>query len=250
MDKLTTDPTVARMQSLVDQWGGALKSEQGFPRQPEDHRVIFLHCYLLMTLNMLAAIERQEFHDPAWVDRLLHIFSGYYFTALDAFDQDPATASPVWQLAFEEARHPHTLALQHLLLGVNAHINYDLIMALVDILEPEWAGLTEDQRAQRYADHCHVNHVISRTVDAVEEEVIDPEMPVMRLIDTIVGRRLEDAMVSDLLGHWRDVVWHNAMRLLDLRDAEEREKLVSHYEREVLEIGEVIQMRGFKPERE
>jgi hypothetical protein len=248
MDQIPTDPTVARMQALIDQWSGTVKGEHGFPRQPEDHRAIFLHCYLLMTVNMLAAIQRQEFHDPAWVDRLLHIFARFYFTALDAFDQDPADASPVWELAFEATRHPGTLALQHLLLGVNAHINYDLIMALVEILEPEWAGLTEDQRAQRYADHCQVNHVISRTVDLVEKEVIDPEMPVMRIVDTVVGRHLEDAVVSDLLGHWREIVWHHATRLLDLKDAEEREKLVKHYEREVLEIGEVIQLRGFKRE--
>jgi hypothetical protein len=82
----------------------------------------------------------------------------------------------------------------------------------------------------------------------VEKEVIDPEMPVMRIIDTVVGRHLEEAMVSDLLGHWREIVWHHATRLLDLEDAEEREKLVKHYEREVLEIGEVIQLRGFKAE--
>ena len=249
MDEPNTDPTVARMRALVEQWSGTEKGEHGFPRQPEDHRVIFLHCYLLMTHNMLAAIEQKEFHDPAWVDRLLHIFAGYYFTALDAFDQDPAAASPVWQLAFQAAQHHGTLALQHLLLGVNAHINYDLIMALVDILGPEWTSLTEDQRTLRYADHCQVNHVISRTVDAVEKEVIDPEMPVMRLVDTLVGHHLEDAMVSDLLAHWREIVWHHATRLLDSQDAEEREKIVEHLEKEVLEIGEVIQLRGFKPEK-
>lgn len=248
MDNPAPDPTVERMRTLVAQWSGAIKSERGFPRQPEDHRVIFLHCYLLMTVNMLAAIQRQEFHDPGWVDRLLHIFAGYYFTALDAFDQDPAAASPVWQLAFEEARHPQALAMQHLLLGVNAHINYDLIMALVDILQPEWASLTDDQRLLRYHDHCQVNHVISRTVDAVEEDVIDPEMPVMRLVDKIVGRHIEDAAVSDLLGHWREIVWRHATRLLDTPEAAEREKIVKNLEKEVLEIGEVIQMRGFKPE--
>ena len=255
MDDPKTDPTVLRMRSLVDQWSGTVKGEHGFPRQPEDHRVIFLHCYLMMTLNMLAAIEREEFQDPAWVDRLLHIFSRYYFTALDAFDQDPTAASPVWQLAFEAARHKGTLALQHLLLGVNAHINFDLIMALEEILEPEWASLTEAQRTMRYNDHCHVNRVISSTVDAVEKEVIDPEMPVMRVVDAIVGHALEDAMVSDLLGFWREIVWHHATHLLETRHAspdwrEEREKLVRHYEKEVLEIGEVIQLRGFKPQRE
>jgi hypothetical protein len=242
------DPAAARMQALVEQWQGTLKGVHGFPRRPEDHRVVFLHCYLLMTNNMLAAIQRQEFHDSAWVDKLLHIFAGYYFTALDAYELDPSTASPVWQLAFEAARHPGTLALQHLLLGVNAHINYDLILALVDILAPEWDGLTEDQRLRRYQDHCRVNQVIGNTVDAVEQEVLDPEMPIIRIVDTLMGH-LDEAMISDLLGHWREIVWHHVTRLLEIQEPDERARLVKHYEKEVLEIGEIIQLRGFHPQR-
>ncbi len=245
---LDRDPVAARMQALVEQWQGALKGVHGFPRRPEDHRVIFLHCYLLMTDNMLAAIERQEFHDSAWVDRLLHRFAEYYFTALDAYEAESPATPPVWQLAFHATRHPGTLALQHLLLGVNAHINYDLILALVDILEPEWASLTEAQRQLRYQDHCRVNQVIGKTVDAVEEEVLDPEMPIIRIVDTLMGH-LDEAMISDLLGHWREIVWHHVIRLLEIQDPDERAKLVKHYEKEVLEIGEIIQLRGFHPQR-
>jgi hypothetical protein len=257
MDQTPIDPAAARMQALIEQWQAG--EGDGTQQRPEDRRVIFLRCYLLMTNNMLAAIERQEFHDSDWVGRLLHRFAGYYFTALEAYEAsaraqasgevqpgaDSPAPPPVWQLAFQAAHRPGTLALQHLLLGVNAHINYDLILALVDILEPEWDSLTEEQRNLRYQDHCRVNRVIGETVDAVQDEVLDPEMPVMEIIDRIMGR-VDEAMISHLLAHWRDVVWHHANRLLEIQEADERQKLVKHYEKEVIELGELIQLREFK----
>jgi hypothetical protein len=231
------------MQSLIDQWEGP-----GGIKDPLDHRVVFLKCYSLMTGNMLAAIDRQEFHDSAWVGRLLHRFADYYFIALEAFERDPASAPPVWQVANNAARQPGTLALQNLLLGVNAHINYDLILALVDILEAEWDSLSEDQRAMRYQDHCLVNWVIGQTIDTVQDEVLEPEMPVMELIDKIMGP-VDEMVISRLLAHWRDVVWRNATRLLEMQEASERANLVKHYEKEALELGEIIQLRGFRPQR-
>jgi hypothetical protein len=88
----------------------------------------------MMTGNMLSALEAGEFHDPAWVTRLLGSFSGLYFDALDKHEQSPLMTPHVWRVAFEVAANPEAFAVQHLLLGVNAHINYDLGAALVAVL--------------------------------------------------------------------------------------------------------------------
>jgi len=32
----------------------------------KDNRTIFLHCYSMMTANMLVAIEQNKFHDISW----------------------------------------------------------------------------------------------------------------------------------------------------------------------------------------
>ncbi len=78
MDTMTSpeSPVIERMQALIARW-----EEQADPRS------VFLSCYLLMTRNMLSAIDRGEFTDPAWADRLLHRFADYYFVALDAYEQ-------------------------------------------------------------------------------------------------------------------------------------------------------------------
>jgi hypothetical protein len=216
------------MQSLLEQW-----------TKEDDHKAVFLSCYQMMTHNMLAAIEQHEFIDPAWVDHLLQRFADYYFVALEAYEQDPAAAPLAWQLAFNSARDPKALALQNLLLGVNAHINYDLVLALVDLLESEWDSLSDDQRAKRFADHQHVNEVIAQTVDAVQDQILEPSMPVMELIDRLLGK-YDEIIISRLLSQWREAVWEDAVHLLEAHQQDERFALIRHVEKKAYRLGEMI----------
>lgn len=216
------------MQSLIARWD-----------EVSDHRTIFLTCYMMMTRNMLAAIDQQKFKDSAWVDSLLHRFADYYFVALDAYERNPATAPSVWQLAHNATRDPHMPALQKLLLGVNAHINYDLVLTLVDLLRPEWDNLSGSQRAARYADHCHVNEVIGHTIDAVQDQVLERTAPVMDIIDRLLGP-IDEMLISRLITHWRETVWRNAMRVLETNESGERARLIQRVEGEALSLGRII----------
>src|SRR5829696_2723278 len=136
---------VERMQSKVDAW-----------QVDADERAIFLSCYLLMTRNMLVAVEEGEFYDSTWVRSLLHRFAQHYFNALDAYNQDPDSTLKVWRVAHQSAASGEMLVMQNLMLGINAHINYDLVFAVVEMLEDEWPTLSPEQRHARYLDHSHV----------------------------------------------------------------------------------------------
>jgi hypothetical protein len=226
------DAVVAQMESLIQRW-----------EDSSDQRAIFLKCYLMMTSNMRVAIQQGEFRDPRWVDQLIDHFAGYYFVALEAYEQDPASAPPVWQLAHQAAQDPGLVALQKLLLGVNAHINYDLVLTLVDVLRPEWIELADAQRAARYADHCRVNEVIGYTIDAVQDQVLEPAMPVMDIIDKLFGP-FDEKLISSMLGHWRENVWRHAMRLLETPDMDGQASLVRECELEAIRMGERIGLKG------
>jgi hypothetical protein len=149
--KMTDHNTVTeKMRLLVQDWKAA-----------SDRRAIFLHCYWLMTCNMLEAIQTGEFRDRDWVSGLLHRFTDYYFDALSAYEQsDPATPA-IWLHAHQAARSPEVLVLQNLFLGINAHINYDLVLTLVEVLDVEWDLLDDEQRKRRYADHCLVIRLLT-----------------------------------------------------------------------------------------
>jgi hypothetical protein len=226
------DPVVTQMQYMIEQW-----------QQAGDARAVFLDCYLLMTRNMLAAIHAQEFHDCAWVNRLLDHFAGYYFKALDVYEQDPRSAPRVWQIAHHTAHDESKAALQKLLVGVNAHINYDLVLAVVDMLDAEWSVLSADARVQRYTDYCHVNAIIAQTIDAVQDQVLHPLMPGMLLIDHLMGN-LDEKMISSLIIRWRDIVWQHVTLILAMPRADERAHLVRQVEDHALGIANLICLKG------
>jgi hypothetical protein len=229
---MTEDAVIEKMQSILQRW-----------EQASDQRAVFLRCYLMMTTNMRAALRQGEFRDPDWVSRLLVNFAGYYFVALQAYDRDPASTPRVWYQAHQAAIDARGPTLQNLLLGVNAHINYDLVFSLVDLLSPDWQSLSPDQRQARYIDHCHVNEVIGCTIDAVQDQVIEPAMPVMDLLDHLLGS-LDERLISALLRRWRENVWEYAVRLLEEPDALARARLRQEVEQQALKIGDLIQIRS------
>lgn len=217
-----------RMQAQIDAW-----------RTNDDTRAIFLDCYRLMTANMLIALDQDEFSDQAWVGTLLHRFADYYFDALDAYERDDPATPPIWRMTHQIARSNGALVLQHLMLGVNAHINYDLVLTLADLLEPEWAALDAEQRRQRYADHSHVNLVIARTIDTVQDQVITRLTPAFFVVDRLLGR-VDEWSTARLINVWRDTVWHRAVEILDSPGVSARAAIRHHVEEVTLRRAHTI----------
>lgn len=231
------DPALAEMRDLLQKWDATA-----------DDKALFLRCYQMMTGNVLEAIRRGEFDDPAWVDGLLHRFADYYFVALKQYQQDPDSAPKVWEVAHAATDDDRLMALQKLLLGVNAHINYDLVLTLGDVLRDEWSHHSEDQRESRYTDHCRINDIIGRTVDAVQDAVIEPAMPALAVFDTLLGP-LDELIILRLIAHWREKVWRNTAALLALDDAEDVARFILQIEEDALATGRLIGLRAIGPDR-
>lgn len=214
---------LARMQELIDTWEAT-----------SDRRAIFLGCYALMTRNMLKALKRREFEDNAWVSTLLNHFADYYFKALQAYETLPENSPLVWRYAFDAAHYQKTHALRNLVLGVNAHINFDLVFALTDVLQSEWATLSTEQRQSRYKDHCLVNKVISDTIDSVQDQILDRYDPILELADKALGP-LDEWMTAWMISDWREQVWEHATHILETPDETERRDLVADVEKHALQ---------------
>ncbi len=219
---------ISRMEDQIARW-----------TETADQRSIFLRCYLIMTQNMNSAILGGEFQDSAWVAGLLQRFAEYYFTALQDYENNPESAPRVWQVAHDFSRSSRGWAVQKLLVGVNAHINYDLVLTVTEVLKPVWDQLSVDGQRDRYDDFTYVNDIISRTVDAVQDEVIEPEMPVMELIDRLLGRE-DERLISRMLSEWREKVWQNALSLLQAKTPEEQFLLVRQVEADCLKHARFI----------
>ena len=124
---LTSDPltgisgVLARMDVLLDTLPPEL-----------DTQATFLDTYRRTTVAVGEQVEQGRFEDPGWVDRWDVAFADLYLDALDA-DAGRRRASPrPWRLAFERRRG--LPPLRHVLLGINAHINYDLPQSLLAVI--------------------------------------------------------------------------------------------------------------------
>lgn len=212
-----------RMQNLIHTWEAT-----------SDRRAIFLECYALMTRNMLSAISQGEFEDNAWVSKLLNHFADYYFNALQAYDSLPDKAPVVWRFAFDAAHLPKVHVLRNLVLGINAHINFDLVFALADMLQSEWPDLTPEQRQSRYRDFLLVNKVISETINSVQDQIVDRYDPMMEVVDKAMGP-LDEWMTAWMIRDWREQVWSHTTQLLEAMDQEERQALAAAVEKHSLQ---------------
>ena len=88
----------------------------------------------------------------------------------------------------------------------------------MDLLDEEWTRLNAEHRTVRYTDYCRINDIIGRTIDTVQDQLIGPEMPVMGLLDHVMGR-LDEMLISRLITSWRESTWQHAVSLLNATDA-------------------------------
>ena len=226
-------PAVDRHQALIDRMEGQSREWE----QKGDRRCIFLRCYSLMSGNVLAAVRAQRFADSDWVANLMHHFAGYYFEPLARYEAGETPVPTVWQRAHDAARGEEATAAQHLLAGVNAHINYDLPLAIYDLLEPEWADLSPAGRGERRDDHDLINVIIADTVDRVQDQVVERHDPWMNIIDQ-VGGYLDEWLVAQMIRIWRDRVWERSLALLAADSPTAREA-----ERAAMERAAMFRMR-------
>lgn len=208
-----------------------------------DGRASFLGCYCLMTENMLSAVEQGEFRDNSWMRNFIDHFAAYYLRGFEKYEKDKDRAPKVWVLAHDHAARDSCATIQKLLLGVNAHINFDLALTVVDLLGPEWAGLDEPQRSGRFADYCHVNEIIGETIDKVQDQILETDSRGMELLDAYLGR-LDEWLISRLIRGWRSEVWEQAVAMLDSHGEAQRAGQILRLEEKTLSRGEAILLKN------
>ena len=103
-------------------------------RAAGDERQHFLSTYMRTTIAVKHEIERGAFVDGDWTERWDIAFADLYLDALEEWNAKGSVPGP-WRIAFEAANAtPRVPPIRHLLLGMNAHINYDLPQALILVI--------------------------------------------------------------------------------------------------------------------
>ena len=189
------DTVVATMQSRLD----ALTPEQEPLRE-------FLGTYRRTTSAIGKAVDGGLFEDPECVERWDVAFADLYLSALDAHLSGRAPSRP-WRLAFDA---PADLpALRLVLLGINAHVNYDLPQALLAVITDE--DFTDERLMdRRRRDHERIDGVLARRVAAEDDELA------ARSARSLLDRALQPlnrVASKRFLREARLKVWHNTTEL-------------------------------------
>jgi len=174
-----------------------------------DARRFFHATYQRTTEAVADEIVRGGFADPDWVRRWDLAFASLYIDALDA-DQRGDKVSGPWRVAFDAAdRRPDLPPLRHVLFGINAHINYDLPQALIEVIGPGDFDNPTVLRG-READHQRVDSVLRARVDAEDAEL--GAVSRVTILDRLL-RPANQAASRRFLGEARAKVWRNAVVL-------------------------------------
>jgi hypothetical protein len=198
--------------------------------QVGDGRAVFLDCYARMTDAVVTAVRNDRFVDGDWVLLLLERFAAYYDASIDGGPGGLIVPEP-WVLAHAAAVGNDAHPMQLLLAGVNAHINYDLVLTLIDLLEPEWRSIDDAVIERRQLDYDEINQVIAETADLVQDRVLERRVPWLQILDRGLGR-WDERMAVRLLGGWRTRVWRQSVTLLELNDPDDRRAHTEAIERQ------------------
>jgi hypothetical protein len=194
------DELIARMAALLEPLESA-----------GDKRRYFHATYQRTTIAVAEELKRGGFGDPGWVEEWDVAFAGLYLDALEA-DLAGRRPSRPWAVAFGA---PAGLPpLRHVLLGMNAHINYDLPQAIVAVISDEQF---DDPAliARRESDHQAIDGVLASRVAAEEEELASLSGPAP-LLDRVLAP-LNRLGTQRFLREARQKVWANATALSQAR---------------------------------
>ena len=219
----------------IDEVIAQMSAQAAGLRRAGDARLAFHATYLRTTEAVAAALRAGMFADADWVDRWDVAFARLYTDALEAGLRGEPVPAP-WAVAFGAAeRQPGLAPVRHVLLGMNAHINYDLPQALLAVISDEEFA-NPAVRAAREADHRRIDEVLA--VRVREEDAELQRLGQVRTWRDAVLQPLNRMATQRFLRESRAKVWANALQLSLARQAGP-----DSYARRLAELEELCRMR-------
>jgi hypothetical protein len=183
----------------------------GLPPSAGTNRVAaFNKLYRHITQQVADLLPTPQVVDRTWLEVLDVEFARLYFRALELWNDDDPETPDAWEVLFIRAQDERVDLMSAAALGVNAHINHDLALALI----ATWQRLGFPGDGRQHHDYLLINKIFFK------------EIPVLRRrfatawqleIDRSVGG-LDDWSQRVLVQTTRAMAWEQAELLWALRD--------------------------------
>jgi hypothetical protein len=215
---------LTRVQEILD----------SLPPTPAASRVAcFNSLYHTITDRVASSLRGPEVTDPEFLELLDVEFAKRYFDALRLWGMEDDTTPDVWEVLFRRAHDKRVSALAAAMLGVNAHINHDLAIALI----ATWVELGPPTDGLIHPDYLLINQIFYEEIPPLRRRFANRLQ--MRL-DALVGD-LDDWSQEVLVTATRSRAWNQAERMWLLRhDPDDFAQAMLTMDRAAAFIGEAL----------
>lgn len=172
-------------------------------REQQSAMGYFAMLYRRMTLAVSEGIKNGVFEDGKRMEQLDTVFASRYLDAWQAYTQHQK-CSNAWYTTFEACKKTEMIVLQHLLAGINAHINLDLGIAAATIAPGEKIFSLQN-------DFNKINDVIASLTQEVQDALANIWFP-LRTLQRITNNN-GDAVLNFSITTARKTAWANAVAL-------------------------------------
>jgi hypothetical protein len=249
--------TVARFEAYID----ALALRLAEMEAAGDFRAVFQLTYLTFSRCVLAALRGGRFDDGRWAADMCCRFVEVYLHQLALWDAGDARLCRPWRMAFEAMKEKRANLMQAMLLGMNAHINYDL--AFVTLGACRHAGdLPEGEEAAerslslsrggvpvvRYRDFLLVNRIGWESIPLIQDTVLGEFSRVLYWGNRATFR-LTRHLGQRVLLEARDASWCQTCLLVHARDDGERALVARLIDGYAASVADLIGMLTLRPAR-
>jgi len=208
---------------------GDIEEILAWSREHQSRIGYFAALYWHVATTLTEALKRGEFSNTVAMEHLNEVFFHRYLTAVhDTWAGRPP--SEAWQVAFDAAVEDHLIVVQHLLLGANAHINFDLAIAVAEAIPAAELPAFEP-------DYMKMNELLSSLIAGMSAD-ISRFWPLLRLISRF-SAGADDAIVAFSLRAARDEAWATANRLAAM-DPDARAAAIAELDGEVSALARLV----------
>ena len=217
----------------LDDVVGDLTVIVGDARQRGSCTGLFASMYRSVTCEIRDTVRSGGFFsDDVRMEHLAVVFADRYIDAYHGY-QDGEETTESWRLAFEYSEAARRrMILQHLLLGMNAHINLDLGIATADVVP--------DHLPTVYADFLRINEILFQMVDDLQAN-LGAVSPRMSWFDRL-GLGADEAFMRLGIRTARDMAWRLAEHIVET-DSEYRMEVIAERDQDTAQLAQAIAWR-------
>ncbi len=191
----------------------------------------FAALYRKVTIQVRESIESGYFDNGPRMERLDVIFANRYLEAFEQFFSGRPTTE-AWDIAFHFGNKNSPIVLQHLMLGMNAHINLDLGIAAAQTVPKEELPALKP-------DFDKINEVLSKLINEVQDE-LSTIWPMFKWLDWAAGNA-DESLAKFSMDFARDRAWQSA---LEYAEAENKQVEILNQDSKISLLGRVFTHPG------